>query len=69
MFNSDRCECAATCYHECMCDWVVKKEWQGLSDDERNKIWFDIEAEENTEMYFGGKLALAIESKLKEKNT
>ena len=68
MFDSDKCECAAACYHECVCDWVVKKQWQGLSDEERNKIWSNIEAEENTEMYFGGKLALAIEAKLKEKN-
>jgi len=45
------------------------KEWRGLTDEERNKIWSNIEAEENTEMYFGGKLALAIEAKLKEKNT
>ena len=48
---------------------IGKQRWQGLSDEERNKIWSNIEAEENTEMYFGGKLALAIEAKLRERNT
>ena len=63
MFNSDKCECNASCYHECMCDWVVKKEWQGLSDDDIGDIWVVIGVK--TPMDF----ARAIEAKLKEKNT
>ena len=62
MFNSDKCECNASCYHECMCDWVVKKEWQGLSDDDIGDIWVVIGVK--TPMDF----ARAIEAKLKEKN-
>ena len=70
MFNSDKCECAASCYHECMCDWVVKKEWQGLSDDEIIEkyipIWgVMINARDRDETI---DFARAIEAKLKEKN-
>jgi hypothetical protein len=61
MFNSDECECAAACYHECVCDWVVKKQWQGLSDDEIRTI---ISANHNWMVF-----ARAIEAKLKELNT
>ena len=64
MFNSDRCECAATCYHECMCDWVVKKEWQGLSDDEIEELFPD-----ESKLFSLEDFARAIEAKLKEKNT
>ena len=60
MFNSDKCECAASCYHECICDWVVKKEWQGLSDEER----YLNEGRSPEEIEF----ARAIEAKLREKN-
>ena len=66
MFNSDKCECNASCYHECMCDWVVKKEWQGLSDDEIE------EALSGTDPNFiHGSCIQGIlwaEAKLKEKN-
>ena len=68
MFNSDKCECNASCYHECMCDWVVKKEWQGLSDDE----YVDMIIKANTPMKSAPDMAIefgrAIEAKLKEKN-
>lgn len=33
MWNRDKCECAAECEHECMCDWAVTlDEWQSLSE-------------------------------------
>ena len=63
MFNSDKCECNASCYHECMCDWVVKKEWISLSDDEINLIYPCTGGE-----YDFKDIARAIEAKLKEKN-
>ena len=63
MFNSDECECAAACCHECVCDWVVKKQWQGLSDDEIDAIDFP-ESGTATIRDF----TRAIEAKLKEKN-
>ena len=67
MFNSDKCECNASCYHECMCDWVVKKEWISLSDDE---IW-DIAnfLGKNKEWDYPVMVAKTIEKALKEKNT
>ena len=65
MFNSDKCECNASCYHECMCDWVVKKEWQGLSDDEIVTKWIE-HFVGNT--FKGIEFARAVEDKLKEKN-
>ena len=64
MFNSDRCECAAECYHECICDWVVKKEWQGLSDDEIEELFPD-----ESKLFSLEDFARAIEAKLKELNT
>jgi len=64
MFNSDRCECAATCYHECMCDWVVKKQWQGLSDEEiKDKAIFFNVSDISLEDFIG-----LIDRTLKEKN-
>ena len=66
MFNSDKCECAASCYHECMCDWVVKKEWQRLSDDE---IWNIANfLGKNKEWDYPVMVAKTIEKALKEKN-
>ena len=68
MFNSDKCECNASCYHECMCDWVVKKEWQGLSYDEISEClsktkWNDIDYCPDHDVF-----ASHIEQALKEKN-
>jgi hypothetical protein len=56
-----------------MCDWVVKKQWQGLSDYEISELWGksqnDVEGENlgftTQEHFFAG----MIEAKLKEKNT
>jgi len=62
MFNSDKCECAAACCHECVCDWVVKKQWQGLSDAEIEDIC------SSEALYLDYILARAIEAELKEKN-
>lgn len=42
--------------------------WQGLSDDEKKKIWFNLEHEIGENIVFGGKLADAIEQALKDKN-
>jgi len=64
MFNSDKCECAAACCHECVCDWVVKKEWQGLSDDEIYLIYACTGGVHDFK-----DIARAIEAKLREKNT
>jgi len=64
MFNSDECECAAACYHECVCDWVVKKQWQGLSDDEIEELFPD-----ESKLFSLEDFARAIEAKLKELNT
>ena len=66
MFNSDKCECNASCYHECMCDWVVKKEWQGLSDDEIDRIYCEVS--DNCVKYFPSELYAAWFKALKEKN-
>jgi|GEM_PF-7012310 len=64
MFDSDKCECAAACYHECVCDWVVKKQWQGLSDDEIEELFPD-----ESKLFSLEDFARAIEAKLKELNT
>ena len=67
MFNSDECECAAACYHECVCDWVVKKQWQGLTNDD---IW-DIAnfLGKNKKLDYPVMFAKTIEKVLREKNT
>ena len=65
MFNSDKCECNASCYHECMCDWVVKKEWQGLSDVELSLLAEEYTGADGLDVVDYG---YAIEAKLKEKN-
>jgi len=64
MFDSDKCECAAACCHECVCDWVVKKQWQGLSDDEIEELFPD-----ESKLFSLEDFARAIEAKLKELNT
>ena len=66
MFNSDKCECNASCYHECMCDWVVKKEWQGLSDVELSLLAEEYTGADGLDVVDYG---YAIEAKLKEMNT
>jgi hypothetical protein len=64
MFNSDKCECAAACYHECVCDWVVKKQWQGLSDEEiKDKAIFFNVSDISLEDFIG-----VIDRTLKDKN-